>query len=287
LETWRRAVAVDIGGASRPNCRVQERRASESSIRSRETIVGVFADKRRGTLLDIPAGAGDESRALGALGYRVCSVDLFPDSRGATSMGTVCADASFTFPFRDRTFDYVLSREGIEHLENQSGFSRECARVLKPGGTIVVTTPNLMHLSARASQFLTGQRNLRRGLANEVQTLRGSAGARLHHGHIFLIDYFRMRYILRLAGFDRLRVSTDRYSPTSIALCWCAPILYSASKFSLWSAARNARRKGYTETPGAVAREILGHVFSPALLFGKRMIVIAEKPLVVRQESLR
>jgi SAM-dependent methyltransferase len=278
LEPWRRAVAVDIAGASRPNCRVAQRPASESSIRSREAIVGLFADEHPGALLDIPAGAGQESRALGAFGYRVCSVDLFADSRSETSMGTVCADANFTFPFHDRTFDYVLSREGIEHLENQSGFVRECARVLKPGGTIVVTTPNLMHLSARASQFLTGQRNLRRGLANEVQTLRGSVGSRLHHGHIFLIDYFRMRYILRLAGFDRLRLSTDRYSPTSIALCWWVPILYIASKFSVWTAARNARRKGYKETPGVVAREILRHVLSPALLFGKRMIVIAEKP---------
>ena len=44
------------------------------------------------------------------------------------------------------------------------GFLRNCARVIRPGGKIVLTTPNLMHLSARASSFLTGQRNLRRGL---------------------------------------------------------------------------------------------------------------------------
>ena len=86
------------------------------------------------------------------------------------------------------------------------GFLRECARVLKPGGKIIVTTPNIMHLAARMSAFLTGQRNLRRGLINEVQTLRGRNGARIYHGHAFLLDYFRARYMIRLAGFDKLEV---------------------------------------------------------------------------------
>jgi SAM-dependent methyltransferase len=240
-------------------------------------IAGVFSRMDAGRVIDIPAGAGAESRTLEGLGYWVCSIDLFPDSQGGERQRWVCADANATFPIRDGVFDYVLSREGIEHLENQNGFVRECARVLKPGGRLVITTPNVMRLSARVSQFLSGQRSLHRGLANEVQTLRGGAGARLYNGHIFLIDYFRMRYILRIAGFDHLRVFTDRYSPTSVALAWCVPLMYAASRFWLWTAARNARRKRRRATPEPVAREMIAHVFSAALLFGKRMIVIAEK----------
>jgi SAM-dependent methyltransferase len=239
--------------------------------------VGLFAQMKPGVVLDVPSGGGLQSRALQALGYSVVSVDLFTAARPEGRERKVCADANLTLPFRDNIFDYVLSREGIEHLENQIGFVRECARVLRPGGSVVITTPNLMHLSARMSQLLTSQRNLRRGLANEVQTLRGASGTRFYHGHIFLIDYFRMRYILRVAGFDHLRVFTDAYSPTSVALAWCAPLFYGASKFSLRAAARNAEAKRRTATPEPVAREILAHVFSPALLFGKRMIVIAEK----------
>lgn len=244
-------------------------------IRSGGSRVGVFSQMTPGRVLDIPAGGGLQSRALEALGHSVVSIDLFTGA--GSGERKVCADANLTFPFRDGVFDYVLSREGIEHLENQVGFVRECARVLKPGGRVVITTPSVMHLSARVSQLLTSQRNLRRGLANEVQTLRAASDKRAYHGHIFLIDYFRIRYILRLAGFCHLRVYTDQYSPTSIALAWCVPILYAASKFSLRTAARNARAKGRAVTPEPLAQEILAHVFSPALLFGKRMIVIAAK----------
>jgi SAM-dependent methyltransferase len=235
----------------------------------------------RGRVLDVPAGEGVESAVLRERGFEVISADLFPPSRRDEMHSWVCADANQSLPFTTGAFDCVLSREGIEHLEHQAGFVRECARVLRPGGAIVITTPSLMHLSARLSQFLTGQRSMRRGLANEVQTLRAAREGRYYHGHIFLIDYFRLRYLLRLAGFDRIELHTDRYSPTAIALGWTAPVLYAATVWSVKSAERRARRRRRDPTPAAVIREIRAHVFSAAALFGKRMIVFARKSATV------
>ena len=232
-----------------------------------------------GLALDVPAGTGIQARALIGLGYRVVAADLFPSPKNAdaSKLSWVQADANLPLPFADASFDYVLSREGIEHLENQAGFIRECSRVLKPGATLVITTPNLMHLAARLSQFLTGQRSLRRGLVNEVQTLRGRRGRYLYHGHVFFIDYFRMRYLLRLAGFERLGFYTDRLSPTSLALAFLVPFLYGAARFSVWASRRSARRGRKPDVPAAVVSEILAQVHSTPLLFGKRMIVVARK----------
>ncbi len=249
----------------------------ELIVRSGFGRKAIFAATRPGRLLDVPAGAGGYSKTLGEIGYAVVSMDLMPPAHRASPLSWIQADANLPFPFADGSFDYVLSREGIEHLENQVGFVRECARVLRPGGTLVITTPNLMHLSARLSYLLTGQRNLKRGLINEVQTLRMSRGPHLYHGHVFMIDYFRLRYLLRLAGFEALAVFTDRYSPTALAMAPLAPLLWAAARFSVRSAARNNRRKGLTAAPAPVTDEIIAHVHSPALLFGKRMIVTARR----------
>jgi SAM-dependent methyltransferase len=247
-------------------------------VRRGGRIDGLFASMTPGSVLDIPAGGAIQSRALSQLGYRVVSVDLFAASGREASASWICADANRVLPFRDAAFDYVLSREGIEHLEDQMGFLRNCARVIRPGGKIVMTTPNLMHLSARASEFLTGQRNLRRGLMNEVQTPRSRNPERIYHGHAFMLDYYRARYMMRLVGFDHLEVYSDRWSPTSVAMSPIVPVLWLAMKFSASASARTARRRsGHRPPNDDVTREIIGHVLSPALLYGKRMIIVAER----------
>jgi SAM-dependent methyltransferase len=45
-------------------------------------------------------------------------------------------------PVANATADLVVSSQVVEHLWDQPGFVTECARVLRPGGTLVVTTPN-------------------------------------------------------------------------------------------------------------------------------------------------
>lgn len=45
-------------------------------------------------------------------------------------------------PFGDGTFDAIVSLQTIEHLWDQGAFVAECARVLRPGGLLVLTTPN-------------------------------------------------------------------------------------------------------------------------------------------------
>ncbi|HEX8002122.1 MAG TPA: class I SAM-dependent methyltransferase [Mycobacteriales bacterium] len=50
-------------------------------------------------------------------------------------------------PFADAAFEVVVNLQTIEHLHDQPGFVRECARVLRPSGTLVVTTPNRLTFS--------------------------------------------------------------------------------------------------------------------------------------------
>ncbi len=59
--------------------------------------------------------------------------------------GDIYLDATQKMPFSDNTFDGIFTEQFVEHisLESMHIFSKECFRVLKPGGVIRHTTPNL------------------------------------------------------------------------------------------------------------------------------------------------
>ncbi len=46
-------------------------------------------------------------------------------------------------PFADSQFDTVISFQVIEHIKDDRQYLQEIARVLKPGGTALITTPNI------------------------------------------------------------------------------------------------------------------------------------------------
>jgi len=63
---------------------------------------------------------------------------------GITNVQWRCADIQ-NIPFDTSSFDVVISCETIEHVPNPAKAVQELSRVLKPGGKLILTTPNYMN----------------------------------------------------------------------------------------------------------------------------------------------
>ena len=62
-------------------------------------------------------------------------------------------------PLPDAAGDVVVAVETIEHLENPRAFVRELTRLAKPGGWLIVTTPNQLSLLSKMTLILKNQFN--------------------------------------------------------------------------------------------------------------------------------
>jgi ubiquinone/menaquinone biosynthesis C-methylase UbiE len=110
----------------------------------------------RGRILDNGCGPGGTALSLSEEGGVVVGLDLDARFRGAglrLAQEKNIAKAAFVqgdgsrLPFRDATFDLVLSHSVVEHVVDVDGYFRECARVLRPGGALYLSTSPYLSLT--------------------------------------------------------------------------------------------------------------------------------------------
>lgn len=97
-------------------------------------------------VLDVACGTGYGAEILRKAGAaHIISVDramlALHFGKARYSLTALCADAH-RLPLRDGSFDVIVALETIEHLPKPLQFLKECARVLRQGGLLVLSTPN-------------------------------------------------------------------------------------------------------------------------------------------------
>lgn len=104
----------------------------------------IFRDLR-GKVLDYGAGVGQLARRLFSLQRfeRIAAADILPIPADlAGKVEWIEQDLNMPMADHDETFDVVIAAEVIEHLENPRAMMRDLYRVLRPGGTAILSTPN-------------------------------------------------------------------------------------------------------------------------------------------------
>ncbi len=216
----------------------------------------------RGKLLEIPAGEGALAWQLHKLGYEVTGGDIDPGFFKVAPLPCVPLDMNRAFPFQDGQFDFVSCIEGVEHVEDQFQFVRECHRVLRQDGYLVLSTPNILNLASRLKFFFSGFYSLVPRPINEFSQVPV-------FDHIHPITYYQLRYILHTQGFVITEVTTDLVRRGAVPFYLLKPLIRFYSVRTM--------RKESNPQQRAANREIRKVLTSSALLLGRTLIVVARK----------
>ncbi len=213
-------------------------------------------------VLDAPCGGSAAlTLALMERGFSVTGADL--DMKAEARLGKAFAkvDLDMLLPWPDKSFDAAVSTEGIEHLENHFSFLREMCRILKPGGILVLTTPNLTALRSRVRFLGSGF------FGRDSRPLNEASRHPLHH--IGLATFPELRYELHMSGFRLLEVRHTHIKPVSYLYAIYAPWI--------WLYTRLAFRKEKDATQQERNKVIVASLLSPSVLFGECLMLIAKK----------
>jgi SAM-dependent methyltransferase len=103
------------------------------------------------SVVEVGAGEGYGAAMFASSGVSVLAIDFDELSIGHLaasypSVAAVCGNLA-SLPVASRSADTVASLQVIEHVWDHPQFVAECARVLRPGGLLMLTTPNRLTFS--------------------------------------------------------------------------------------------------------------------------------------------
>ena len=105
-----------------------------------------------GRMLEVGCGNGRFLHAATIAGWRAVGIDFDPAAVSAASKipGVEAFPGDLrTVKFKDGGFDAIVMNNVIEHLPQPTSVLKECQRILRPGGRLVLVTPNTRSLGYR------------------------------------------------------------------------------------------------------------------------------------------
>jgi SAM-dependent methyltransferase len=175
-----------------------------------------------GELLDLGCGSGELARHLAAHGYRVTGCDIAPtmlrqaetaDPRRAVRWVRL-EPCWQVLPFAEGSLDAVVSASVLEYVPDPGAVLAECARVLRPGGVLVCTVPDVTH-PVRWLEW-----PLRLAASTSLASALAGGAPRLRQ----YLDYLRTSRQRRRAGWWRAAASRAGLEPAPATRTPRAPL---------------------------------------------------------------
>jgi len=222
-----------------------------------------------GSHLDIGSGDGSLIQLLQRhFALKSCACDYTDALMELPGQAVDVVDLDYNIlPYPDGSFNLITFTEVIEHLENHRHALREIHRVLKPGGIVIVTTPNILNLKSRLRFLFFGFWNLF-GPLHVLASEKYSTG-----GHINPISYFYLCHSLYDTGLEPVHNGIDQIQRSSIPallLLWLPIKLLGRRALS-----RETRKYG---TVDAYNRDIVLAMNRSTMLLGRTIVITARRP---------
>jgi SAM-dependent methyltransferase len=226
-----------------------------------ETVARILDPFPRGKLLDVPAGEGALSARLSKAGFSVQACDLYPEIFRLPDIEVRRGDLSGVLPYTDEEFQYITCLEGLEHIENPHQAIREFARLLAPGGQLVISVPNILNIEERVKWLLNGYTSHFKPISEEHLRMRHEQWGEKEEVvlHINPIAYTELRYILEKYGFALAGAYRDKPKPN----LWLYWPLVAAIRFFARLTPKRKRRERWT-----------AELASDEVLFGGNTLVL-------------
>jgi len=207
------------------------------SVYNRQDLLGVCCRKRmyqalswlgnsnlskNSKILDVGSGAGMTAKEVANKGYDIFGMDYsYNMIRKAKTVCNVNTEFHISFlqgdieslPFKDSVFDLVLCLGVITYLKSEQKALHEMSRILKPGGTMILSILNKFSLGKCLDISVLVKRKLQRIAANRIVSWKKRA--EFEENHFTLKSYFMpsLRNSLRIAGFKELDCMAVQYGP--------------------------------------------------------------------------
>lgn len=180
------------------------------------------------------------------------------------------ADLNKPIDLPDNSFDVVICREVIEHVECVPHTLREFNRVLKPGGRLIMTFPNRLQIRSRILHLLTG---FYRGMKSPI-----NLDVPYGDAHINLIGYPEMDYFLRKTGYEITAVESSYFQTSDTVFLLLHPFIALATRYYLLHYKKSAQEHEKTQPDNIAYNTFIAQkLLSRALYLGKDVIITATK----------
>ncbi|HEX9704311.1 MAG TPA: class I SAM-dependent methyltransferase [Gemmatimonadales bacterium] len=214
-------------------------------------------------LLDVGAGEGYFTQRARQVGYDVEACDIERDAFRVPGVPFHQADLNERIPLPDGSFDCAVAIEVIEHVENHARFVRELLRVVRPGGTAIITTPNVLSIPSRWHFLLYGY-------SDAARTPLDPAARDHYLQHINPISLPEILFLAERFGGELVALETNRRRRSAVFF-W--PLLYPALALLLRSKLLRARYRDRA----ALHRRHLRWMLHPANLMGRITIAVVRR----------